>query len=295
MYVVYSCSLAHCFKSQKIDDIITNVKFSSQSDCKYMITSDKGGRCVVFNYSQSTNSPRTVASTMDMNHTDDENEDDNSCEEFPKSHGQWTPCFQFQGQEQSFDYLRSVPIDREIKALEGFETSPGKLHVLSANQNCIKLHKIDNRDAIYAASENVSMVDDVSNGRPLNLKSLTRKIRRRRRHAQMEDMTATLKKRYADGHSYYINSLAMNLDCEHFLCADDLRINLWNLEHSDRCLQSVDIKPDDIKSVANVITSAKFDTKQSNCLFYGTSNGTAVLCDMREVSVHHNPLVRLEI
>lgn len=35
----------------------------------------------------------------------------------------------------------------------------------------------------------------------------------------------------------------MYSDCETFVSADDLRINLWNLEISDQCFNIVDMKP----------------------------------------------------
>lgn len=39
---------------------------------------------------------------------------------------------------------------------------------------------------------------------------------------------------FANGHTYHINSISVNSDCETYLSADDLRINLWNLEITDR-------------------------------------------------------------
>ena len=39
---------------------------------------------------------------------------------------------------------------------------------------------------------------------------------------------------FANAHTYHINSISVNSDCETYLSADDLRINLWNLEITDR-------------------------------------------------------------
>ena len=39
---------------------------------------------------------------------------------------------------------------------------------------------------------------------------------------------------FANAHMYHINSIAINSDDETYLSADDLRINLWNLEITDR-------------------------------------------------------------
>lgn len=43
-------------------------------------------------------------------------------------------------------------------------------------------------------------------------------------------MDAHPKRIFANAHTYLINSLSVNSDQETFLSADDLRINLWNLE-----------------------------------------------------------------
>lgn len=37
---------------------------------------------------------------------------------------------------------------------------------------------------------------------------------------------------FANAHTYHINSIALSSDCETFISADDLRVNLW---HLDRC------------------------------------------------------------
>jgi serine/threonine-protein phosphatase 2A regulatory subunit B len=35
-------------------------------------------------------------------------------------------------------------------------------------------------------------------------------------------------------HTYHINSISINSDGETYISADDLRVNLWNLEVSDQ-------------------------------------------------------------
>lgn len=39
---------------------------------------------------------------------------------------------------------------------------------------------------------------------------------------------------FANAHTYHINSISVNSDQETYLSADDLRINLWNLEITDQ-------------------------------------------------------------
>lgn len=38
---------------------------------------------------------------------------------------------------------------------------------------------------------------------------------------------------FANAHTYHVNSISVNSDGETYLSADDLRINLWNLEITD--------------------------------------------------------------
>ena len=39
---------------------------------------------------------------------------------------------------------------------------------------------------------------------------------------------------FANAHTYHINSISVNSDHETYLSADDLRINLWHMEITDR-------------------------------------------------------------
>lgn len=39
---------------------------------------------------------------------------------------------------------------------------------------------------------------------------------------------------FANGHTYHINSISVNSDGETYLSADDLRINVWHLDITDR-------------------------------------------------------------
>ena len=47
-------------------------------------------------------------------------------------------------------------------------------------------------------------------------------------------IAATPRKVFSNAHAYHINSISLNSDSETFISADDLRINLWNLEISDQ-------------------------------------------------------------
>lgn len=48
---------------------------------------------------------------------------------------------------------------------------------------------------------------------------------------------------FANAHTYHINSVSVNSDNETYLSADDLRINLWHLEITDRSFSILEYTP----------------------------------------------------
>lgn len=67
-------------------------------------------------------------------------------------------------------------------------------------------------------------------------------------------LAARCKKVYANAHTYHINSISVNSDQETFLSADDLRVNLWNLEVTENSFNIVDIKPSNMEDLTEVCT-----------------------------------------
>eukprot|EP00252_Welwitschia_mirabilis_P012345 TRINITY_DN27365_c0_g1_i2.p1 TRINITY_DN27365_c0_g1~~TRINITY_DN27365_c0_g1_i2.p1 ORF type:complete len:371 (-),score=62.55 TRINITY_DN27365_c0_g1_i2:7-1044(-) len=90
---------------------------------------------------------------------------------------------------------------------------------------------------------------------------------------------------YAHAHDYHINSISTNSDGETFISADDLRINLWNLEISDQSFNIVDVKPANMEDLTEVITSAEFHPSHCSMLAYSSSKGTIRLIDMRQAAL----------
>ena len=86
---------------------------------------------------------------------------------------------------------------------------------------------------------------------------------------------------YANAHAYHINSISVNSDGETFLSADDLRINLWNLNVQDQSFNIVDIKPANMEELTEVITAAEFHPISCNLFMYASSKGAIKLADMR--------------
>lgn len=45
---------------------------------------------------------------------------------------------------------------------------------------------------------------------------------------------ATARRVFSNAHTYHINSISVNSDLQTYISTDDLRVNLWNLEITDR-------------------------------------------------------------
>jgi serine/threonine-protein phosphatase 2A regulatory subunit B len=91
----------------------------------------------------------------------------------------------------------------------------------------IKLWKVFEKQIKAVAENNLG---DRSKPVPLNQASL--KLPKMIYH---DSITAAIpRKIYQNAHGYHINSISVCSDGESFLSADDLRINLWNLEIPDQ-------------------------------------------------------------
>lgn len=73
----------------------------------------------------------------------------------------------------------------------------------------------------------------------------------------------------------------MSPDGENFLSADDLCINLWNLERPNLAFQLLNLKPPNIEELSEVITHVEYHPKRSDVFLFSSSNGYICLCDLR--------------
>lgn len=101
-----------------------------------------------------------------------------------------------------------------------------------------------------------------------------------------ETLLATKCRRtFANAHTYHINSLALSSDSETFISADDLRVNLWHLDRSDAAFCVVDIKPDSMEDLTEVITAADFHPTSCSIFVYASSKGCLRLADLRSAAL----------
>nr|GEY25488.1 serine/threonine protein phosphatase 2A 55 kDa regulatory subunit B beta isoform-like isoform X1 [Tanacetum cinerariifolium] len=103
------------------------------------------------------------------------------------------------------------------------------------------------------------------------------------------NLVARCRRVYAHAHDYHINSISNNSDGETFISADDLRINLWNLEISNQSFNIVDVKPTNMEDLTEVITSAEFHPTHCHTLAYSSSKGSIRLIDLRQSALFEEP------
>ncbi|KAG0076813.1 protein phosphatase 2A regulatory subunit cdc55 [Linnemannia elongata] len=223
-------------------DIISTVEFDHTGD--YLATGDKGGRVVLF----------------------ERNEGKKGCE--------YRFHTEFQSHEPEFDYLKSLEIEEKINKIKWCKRQNSAHFLLSTNDKTVKLWKVFEKSIKVVAENNHGDGQHVPvAGAPLRLPKLTH-------HDTI--VAAVPRKVYANAHAYHINSISINSDGETYISADDLRINLWNLNISDQSFNIVDIKPVNMEELTEVITAAEFHPVHCNLFMYSSSKGTIKLSDMRE-------------
>ncbi|BGP24324.1 hypothetical protein Rt10032_c03g1552 [Rhodotorula toruloides] len=259
-------------------DIISCVEFDHTGD--YLATGDKGGRVVLF----------------------ERNEHKKGCE--------YKFYTEFQSHEPEFDYLKSLEIEEKINKIRWCKRQNAAHFLLSTNDKTIKLWKVFEKSLKVVAENNGSAAagngppspppaalsqpipglpsstfpgsPSASNGASSAADGQTPFLRLPRMTYHDTIVAAVPRKVYANAHAYHINSISMNSDGETYMSADDLRINLWNLNISDQSFNILDIKPVNMEELTEVITAAEFHPVSCNLFGYSSSKGTVKLADMRE-------------
>jgi len=189
---------------------------------------------------------------------------------------------EFQSHEPEFDYLKSLEIEEKINCIRWCKNRAGPLFLLSTNDKTIKMWKVFEKRVRMVSAKSVEAVKGKgagSNGNPFIDQLM---LRMPTLHPVQNVASATLKRCYANGHTYHINSLSFNNDGTTFLSADDLRVNVWNIHSNASTFNIVDIKPDDMEELSEVITRAEFHPTQDSQLVYSSSKGLIRLCDLRQ-------------
>mmetsp|Transcript_15267 Transcript_15267/g.24810 ORF Transcript_15267/g.24810 Transcript_15267/m.24810 type:complete len:520 (-) Transcript_15267:1377-2936(-) len=239
------------FKKMPVDDalpdsdLLSAVEFDKTGE--YLATGDRGGRVVILR-----------------------------CDNDKAGQVHYTFHCEFQSHEPDFDFVRSQPIEESINKIKWLHPLCGSQSILTANERVVKMWKICEKDVILPMGLNCN--DD---GEPLikNMNSL------RVPTVEVIDsaVTAVPKREFSGNiHKFSIHSLCLNSDGESFLTADNLVVNQWNIERENSAYNLVDIRPEDMQTLNEVITVTEMDDSKCNIFAYGTNTGVIRLCDMRE-------------
>ncbi|KAH7281628.1 hypothetical protein KP509_36G055800 [Ceratopteris richardii] len=279
-------------------DIISAIEFDKYGE--HLATGDRGGRVVLFERTDG----REYRSRKEIERMDTSS----------SRHPEYRYKTEFQSHEPEFDYLKSLEIEEKINKIRWCETANNALFLLSTNDKTIKLWKVLERKVKKVSEMNVECSSQLCNGvlggnlsshtKFLNSGVVNGSLSRSTSQILSDDFVfppdgfpslhlptvysneityiARCRKVYTHAHDYHINSISNNSDGETYISADDLRINLWNLEISDQSFNIVDIKPNSMEDLNEVITSAEFHPSHCNTLAYSSSKGTVRLIDMRE-------------
>ncbi|WOL14137.1 hypothetical protein Cni_G22917 [Canna indica] len=283
-------------------DIISAIEFDKSGD--YLATGDRGGRAVLFERTDA----RNLGSRKDQEKQD-----------YPNSrHPEFRYRTEFQSHEPEFDYLKSLEIEEKINKIRWCQTANSALFLLSTNDKTIKYWKVQEKKVKKISEMNVHASEGVRNGS--NASSSTTAPRGYLPNggcsekfynqlsnelsfppggfpslrlplvvtSQETNLVARCRRTYAHAHDYHINSISNNSDGETFISADDLRINLWNLEISNQSFNIVDVKPANMEDLTEVITSAEFHPTHCNLLAYSSSKGSIRLIDLRQSALCDN-------
>eukprot|EP01104_Vermistella_antarctica_P011409 TRINITY_DN317_c1_g1_i1.p1 TRINITY_DN317_c1_g1~~TRINITY_DN317_c1_g1_i1.p1 ORF type:complete len:451 (+),score=127.85 TRINITY_DN317_c1_g1_i1:51-1403(+) len=175
---------------------------------------------------------------------------------------------EFQSHEPEFDYLKSLEIEEKINQIRWCKRQNDSHLLLTTNDKTVKLWKVHDKKI-----KKVTTMGDGGASSEFQFPSVS---------VSDEIVSANPRRVFSNAHAYHINTISLNSDGETFISADDLRINLWNLDISDHSYNVVDIKPENMEELTEVITSATCHPQHCHLFMYSSSKGTITLADMRE-------------
>ena len=203
-----------------------------------------------------------------------------------------------------FDCLKSCDISPRISALEWWPFSSSHLTLLAANDRSVKVWRIESKQS------QVDRQERQKRRASLRARAMQHSERRRR---QADDATSdsaeaevsSLWSRAASvcddsiddfppvsshccavfrgGHHYSIHSVSSCADGATFLSADDLRVLLFDIDHSDTACSVLELPAaaTPAATVDELLTVARFHPRHAALFLHGSSSGTVRIADTR--------------
>eukprot|EP00285_Hemiselmis_virescens_P001614 CAMPEP_0173415650 /NCGR_PEP_ID=MMETSP1356-20130122/84977_1 /TAXON_ID=77927 ORGANISM="Hemiselmis virescens, Strain PCC157" /NCGR_SAMPLE_ID=MMETSP1356 /ASSEMBLY_ACC=CAM_ASM_000847 /LENGTH=463 /DNA_ID=CAMNT_0014377915 /DNA_START=40 /DNA_END=1431 /DNA_ORIENTATION=- len=258
--------------SELVDGTISAVEFDHSG--RYLATGDRAGRVRIYSKENSdSHTPVTTANKpmSAMRSALWGNKSPNKAAE-KAAGGEYGLWHEFQSHEAEFDYLKSVEIEEKINCLRWLKPINNSLMLLTTNDKTVKLWRVRERERPVALVEQYTSAPRGGSRQALRLPLYSKERR----------IMACPRKTFANGHAYHINSVSLVSDSETFLSADDLRINLWNFDISGTSFNIVDIKPDNMEELTEVITASACHPSHCHHFLWSNSRGSIKLADMRQ-------------
>eukprot|EP00193_Tetraselmis_chui_P002242 CAMPEP_0177763542 /NCGR_PEP_ID=MMETSP0491_2-20121128/6927_1 /TAXON_ID=63592 /ORGANISM="Tetraselmis chuii, Strain PLY429" /LENGTH=511 /DNA_ID=CAMNT_0019279657 /DNA_START=495 /DNA_END=2028 /DNA_ORIENTATION=+ len=258
-------------------DIISAIEFDHTG--QHLATGDRGGRVVLF---ERVASPAAQKAQQPDKRPVPVNR---------AGYFEYRYLTEFQSHEPEFDYLKSLEIEEKINKVRWVHPASHNRVLLSTNDKTIKLWKVFDKKVNERRVFNLPGAGGMGGSGGLNGpglamaqaadRQLNAPLRLPRAVSYEVVLSAQCRRVFSNAHAYHINSIAINSDQETFISADDLRVNLWNLEVTDQSFNIVDIKPANMEDLTEVITSADFHPSHCNVFAYSSSKGCIRMADMR--------------
>lgn len=297
-------------------DMISTVRFANGEDL--VATGDKGGRIVILK--RGRDSSPTKSSNASGNASEDDGNGSDSAlrlsggvtggDDSDVEDQEWdeakalrhtaeasdspraVPIFlfwtQFQSHEPEFDYLKSMEIEEKINQIRWCRRINGDHRLIATNDKTIKVWRVCEKEVteVTTLTSPVNSRGSGSGGSegngsravPWSSRPLCLPVLERRGSV----VQATPRRIFSSAHAYHINSISLNSDEETFLSSDDLRVNMWNLNLGGNGFNILDIKPENMEELTEVITACEFHPQHCHLFMHSSSRGVTKLCDLRQ-------------
>lgn len=176
----------------------------------------------------------------------------------------WEPIYQYFGTKAQLDYLTSEKVDNRVVDIIPIQYNEKCMYNMIADTKNIYFHKIHS---------------------PMRKEYTTSTIF----NVSRETMT-TNKRSYTNCHKYVINSIGVSKCYDYIYSADDLNVNMWNIERPNMAMPVINTVPNDISTITSTITKMKLNPLKENIIYTCSSNGVVSTFDTRQQCITTNPV-----
>lgn len=228
---------------------------------------------------------------------------------------------QFQSHAPEFDYLKSMDIEEKVSKMKWLKQVSGCHRMVATNDKTIKLWRIQEKDvrtvATFTPPSILNSQHSFGTHYAPPLPDTLRGIRTKRRpkstsseknHPEASHslelprleaigrvVVAIPRRVFSKSHYYHINSVSLSTDELTMLSADDLRLNLWHLDHGEEGFNILDLKPTSMDKLTEVMTSAEFHPCHGDLIAHGSSRGIVRICDLRAQALVGRPVSKYSV